>query len=149
MIIINACPPAEDKHELTKGQFYYELEQHYDPMPANDIKKTVEDLNAHTGKVDVDQGMIGVHRLHKETNNNWQCLIDFSASENMTTGLTFFPCKKNYKKTRISPKCMTSHQIDHILIERRWARNVKNIRSYRGAFCVSDHFLVKALCNSV
>jgi len=38
MTIINACPPAEGKHELTEDQFYYKLEQHYDMIPANDIK---------------------------------------------------------------------------------------------------------------
>jgi hypothetical protein len=53
------------------------------------------------------------------------------------------------KQTRISQNGMTFHQIDHILIERRWATNILNTRSYRGACCVCHHFLVTALYNSI
>jgi hypothetical protein len=148
MTIINACAPAEGKHELTKDQFHYELEQHYD-IPENDIKIIVEDVNAHIGKEDADQGTTGVHSLHKETNDNGQQVIDFAASKNMTFGSTFFPHKEIYKQTRISPNGMTSYQIDHILIERRWSTNIMNIRPYRCACYVSDHFLVTAIYNSV
>ena len=38
MTIINACASVEGKCELTKDQFYYELEQHYDMIPTNDTK---------------------------------------------------------------------------------------------------------------
>ena len=84
--IINASTPAEGKHELTKDQFYYELEQYYDIITAYDVKIIVGNLNAHIGKEDADQGTTGFHSLQKETDDTVQQLIDFTASKNMPIG---------------------------------------------------------------
>jgi len=74
----------------------------------------------------------------------------------MTIDSTFCTHMEIYKQTRVSPNGMTSHQIDHILIERRWATNIMKIRSYRGACCVSrgdmnkrDNRVTKNLTSSV
>ena len=49
MTIINAYTPTKDKDELTKDQFYYKLEQHYDIIPANNIKSRYERTNQKGG----------------------------------------------------------------------------------------------------
>jgi hypothetical protein len=43
------------------------------------------------------------------------------------------------------------NQIDHllILVDRSWASSIMNIRSFRGASCGSDHFLVKSIFRCV
>jgi hypothetical protein len=42
-----------------------------------------------------------------------------------------------------SPDGNTSYQTDHALIETRRASNILDVRSYRGANCDSNHYLVQ------
>jgi len=42
------------------------------------------------------------------------------------------------------PGTNDTNQIDHILVSKRWATDIENIRTYRGANSDSDHFLVGA-----
>jgi hypothetical protein len=49
-----------------------------------------------------------------------------------------------HKYTRTSPDGKTHNQIDHILIDRRQDSSILDVRSFRGAYCNSDHYLVLA-----
>jgi hypothetical protein len=134
--------PSRGKHELKKDQFHYELEWHYGNIPANDIKIIVGDLKAHIGKEDADQSTL---EFTDYTRKLMIMVNDLQILQQVKT----WPLAQHFSPTRISPNGMTSYQIDHILIERRWATNIMNIRSYRGACCVFVHFLVKEIYNSV
>jgi len=55
-----------------------------------------------------------------------------------------FPQRNIHKYTWTSPDGKTHHQIDHVLIDRRWHSSILDVRYFRGAECDSDHYLVVA-----
>jgi len=55
-----------------------------------------------------------------------------------------FTRRNIHKYTWTSPDGKTHNRIDHILMDRRWLSNVLNVRSFKGADCDTDHYLVVA-----
>nr|XP_012224226.1 PREDICTED: craniofacial development protein 2-like [Linepithema humile] len=141
---INVHCPTEDKNRDIKEQFYQQLERVYDNTPKNDIKIVIGDMNAQIGREEGYVGIIGKHSLHSESNENGEMLIDFAASKNMIVSSTCFPHRDIHKATWISPDGLTANQIDNLLIERRGATSILDVKARRGASCGTDHFLLQA-----
>lgn len=141
MWVINIHAPTEDKDEETKKEFYLKLERLYDSLPTNDIKMVIGDMNAKIAKENIYKGTIGSHSLHQVSNENGQRLIGFATSRNLVISSTWFPHKDIHKATWRSPDGRTTNQI--VLIERIFASNILDVRSFRGADCGTDHYLVK------
>ena len=67
--------------------------------------------------------------------------IPFSSS---VVKSTMLPHRNIHKYTWTSPDEKTHNQIDHVLVDRRWHSSVLYVRSFRGADCDIDHYLVIA-----
>jgi hypothetical protein len=68
----------------------------------------------------------------------------FATSKNLIVKSTTFPHYNIHKHTWTSPDGVTHNQIDHVLIGKRRHSNILDIRSFRGADCDTDHYLVVA-----
>jgi endonuclease/exonuclease/phosphatase family metal-dependent hydrolase len=121
------------------------LEKAYDAAPTNDIKMVIGDLNAKIGRDETYTGTVGNHSLHHDSNDSGQRLRDFTFSKDLVVSSTYCPHKGIHKYTWTSPDGITHNQIDHLLIQRRNASSIIDVRTCHGANCGSDHHLVKAV----
>jgi endonuclease/exonuclease/phosphatase family metal-dependent hydrolase len=143
MSLINVHAPTEEKEEEEKEAFYQKVEETYDSCPSNDIKIVLGDTNTKMGREDIYQGLIGRHSMHLNCHNNGQRLVDFAAAKNMVLSSTCFPHKEIHKQTWKPPDRKTNNKTDHILIDKRNASSMLDVKSCRGASSDSDHYLVR------
>jgi len=86
---------------------------------------------------------IGTESLHQDSNNR-VTIVNFVTSKNLIVKSSMFPHRNIHKYTWTSPDGKTHNQTDHILIDRRWHSSILDVRSFRGADCDTDHYLVVA-----
>jgi hypothetical protein len=55
-----------------------------------------------------------------------------------------FPHRNFHEYTWTSSDGKTHNQIDHILTDWRWHLSIKDVRSFRGTECDTDHYVVVA-----
>jgi hypothetical protein len=70
--------------------------------------------------------------------------VQYATANNFKVLSTWYSRKDIYKGTWKIPGTNDTNQIDHITVSKRWATDIENIRTYRGANSDSDHFLVGA-----
>jgi hypothetical protein len=103
------------------------------------MKILLGDFNAKVGREDIFKPTIGNVSLHKTSNDNGVRVEKFATSKNLVVKSTMFHCY-----TCISPDGKTHNQIDHVLVDRRRLSSILDVRSFRGADCGTDHYLVAA-----
>jgi endonuclease/exonuclease/phosphatase family metal-dependent hydrolase len=127
-----------------KDSFYEELERVFNKFPKYNMAIILGDFNPIVDRENIFKPTIGNESLHKISNDNQFRVVNFATSENLIVKSTMFPHRNIRKFNRTSPDGKTPGQIDHILIDRRRHSNVLDVRSFRGADCDTDHYLVVA-----
>jgi len=138
---VNVYAPTEDTKDEIVDKFYETLQSVCDKLPKHDAVITLGDSNAKLGKEQTYRDNIGRHSLHETTSNNGFRLVQYATTNNFKVLSTWYPRKDINKGTWKIPG---TNQIDHILVSKRWATDIENIRTYRGANSDLDHFLVGA-----
>jgi endonuclease/exonuclease/phosphatase family metal-dependent hydrolase len=70
--------------------------------------------------------------------------VQYATINNFKVLSTWFPRKDIHKETWRIPGTDDTNQTDHILVSKKWATDIENVRTYRGANSDSGHFLVGA-----
>ena len=110
------------------------------------MKILLGDFNAKVGRENIFKPTIGNESLHQDSNDNGVRIVNFAMSKNLVVKSTMFPHRNIHKCTWTSPDGQTHNQIDHILVDRRRHSSIIDVRSFRGADCDTDHYLVVTLC---
>ena len=113
----------------------------FEHFPKYHVKILLGDFNAKVGRKNIFKPTIEQESLHQDSNDNDVRVVNFTTSNNLST---MFPRRNIHKYTWTSPDCKTHNLIGHVLISRRWHSSVLDVRSFRGADCDTDHYLLIA-----
>jgi hypothetical protein len=100
------------------------------------------DFYAKVGREDIFKPTMGNESSREISNDNGVRVVNFATSKNLVVKSIMFPHRSIHKYTWTSPDGKTHKQIHHILIDRRRNSSILDVRSFRGADCDSDHYLV-------
>jgi endonuclease/exonuclease/phosphatase family metal-dependent hydrolase len=140
--LLSVHAPTEERSDEEKESFYERLEETYGKIPKYDMKIILGDFNAKIGKEECIKEVAGRFTLHKETSKNGWYLVDYVTRNGMKIRSTQFDHKKIHLGTWKVPGSELVNQIDHVLVNARYASSIYDVRSYRGPNCDSDHYLV-------
>jgi len=90
--------PNEDKTDVEKEKFYYDLQTIIDRTPKSDTVIVLGDANAKLGKEDVYNEVSGKHTLHELSNRNGDMLLEFALGNSLNVMGTQFQHKKIHKR---------------------------------------------------
>jgi hypothetical protein len=82
--------------------------------------------------------------LHNETYDNRELMVNFAQGRDVAVTGTWYQHKDIHKVIWRSPDNKICNKVGHILLVRRYCKNVCDVRSERGAEIESDPFLVTA-----
>jgi hypothetical protein len=144
IIVLNVHAPCEDKGDDVKDSFYEELGRVIDQFLRYDMKIIFGDFNAKVGRENIFKLTNGNKSLQEISNDNGVRVVNFATSKNLDVKSPMFPHHKIHKYTWTSPEGNTHNQTDHVLTDRRRHSSILEVRSFRGADCDTDQYLVVA-----
>ena len=101
-------------------------------------------FNAKLWREDIFKQTVGNESLHLDNNNSGVRIVNVATLKNLVVKSMMFVHQNIPKYSWTSRVEKTHQQIDHILTHRRWHSTILNVRSFRGADCDTDHYLVVA-----
>jgi len=107
------------------------------------MKIHLVDFNAKVERENIFKPTIGKESLHQDSNDNGVRMVNFATSKNLAKS-TMFSHRNIHKHKWTSPDGQTRNQTELILIDRRRHSSILDVRSFRGADCDTDHYLVVA-----
>jgi endonuclease/exonuclease/phosphatase family metal-dependent hydrolase len=142
--ILVAYAPTEDAEEEAKDTFYDSLQAAMDEVPKHDVLLLIGDLNARVGAENKNHEKVMGRQAVGKMNNNGERFVTLCEENKMVVGGSIFQHKNIHKLTWKSPDGKTESQIDHIAINAKWRRTLKDVRVKRQADVGSDHNLLVA-----
>jgi hypothetical protein len=100
-------------------------------------------FNSKVGREDIFKPTTGNENLHEFNNDNGVPVVRFATSKHVIVESTLLLYRDVHKYTSTSD-VKTHNQTDHVLIGKRRYSNIVDVRSYRGANCDTDHYVVVA-----
>jgi hypothetical protein len=70
--------------------------------------------------------------------------VQYATINNFKVLSTWYPRKDIHRGTCRIPGTNDINQVDHIIFSKKWATDIENVRTCRGAALDSDHFLIGA-----
>jgi hypothetical protein len=108
------------------------------------MKILLGDFNAKVGRENILKLTIRNESLHEISNDSGVQVVNSATSKNLVVKSTMFQHRKIHKYIWRSPEGITHNQTDHVLVDKRRHSSILDVRSFRGADCESDHYLVVA-----
>ena len=145
--VISAYAPTEPSHDASKDGFYYDLENLIASLPPHTVVITAGDFNAHIGKDshEMNPRVVGPNCYYPQSNTNGQRLVNLCEATNLRPAFSHFEDRRSRMATFHLPNTkLAPHQLDHILINRKWWKSIKNCRAYNSIDIGSDHKIVSA-----
>ncbi|XP_055371836.1 uncharacterized protein LOC129605867 [Condylostylus longicornis] len=138
---VSVYAPTNNANDEEKDLFYDELSKICEKTSKHDVLVVAGDYNAKVGRESFIRQVAGLHSLHDETSENGIRLVNFALENNLWISSVSFKHKRIHKYTWKIPGG-GNNQIDHILVDRRHATTILDVKSCRGADCDSDHYLI-------
>ena len=100
------------------------------------------DMNAKVGSDNTDRERAMGSKGCGTINNNGERLVNVCINNNCVICGPIFQHKNIHKQTWKSPDGKIVNQIDHVVINNKWRRSLKDVHTCRGVDDGSDHYLV-------
>ena len=146
--VISAYAPTEcSLDEKSKDNFYDDLEGLINSIPPHTVIIIAGDFNARIGKDSHESNprIVGPNCYHDATNHNGQRMINLCAAANLRPAHSHFANRPSRLHTFQSPNPEHAPtQIDHIIINTKWWKSIRDCRAFITVDVGSDHKIVSA-----